>query len=115
MLYILVIIVKYKNVVGGYLSSHLTEDTVLLGASATILTPPVRAEGKHCLSWHVFRTGTNSGSLLLYSWNSTKKNSLLFEAYGMEITGKVYFCCLCEVKLQYSGDTDHLYSYYFRK
>ena len=72
------------------MTSNLKENTVPLGASATLLSPPVTAEGKHCLSWHVFRTGTNSGSLLVYSWNSTKKNSLLFEAYGIKITGKVY-------------------------
>ena len=62
---------------------------VPLGTWASLLSPPVTAEGKHCLSWHVLRTGQKTGSMLVYSWNSTEKNSLLFEAYGNQIIGEL--------------------------
>ena len=84
----LVIIVKYENVLGRYMTGNRKDKMVSIGAWARLLSPPVTAEGKQCLSWRVYRIGQNSGSLLVYNWNSTKRNSLLFEVYGNQIIGE---------------------------
>ena len=76
--------------VGRFIAIKRNKATVALGVWTIFLSPPVIAEGEHCLSWWVYRIGRKTGSLLVYSWNSNKKKSLLFEAYGNQIIGELY-------------------------